>query len=259
MVAVTAERRIEGQGTPETEWLEWLAHCPVPALPWPGQDTPQARASRLVVVAPHPDDEVLMCGGMLSLQAALGGPMHLVAVTDGEASHALTDATARHQLARARRDERLNGLAQLSVHPSCLQSLGLPDGQVAAHEADLLAALSRLLGPDDVVVCTWQLDGHPDHEACGRATAASCLATGALLLEAPVWMWHWAQPLDLRVPWERLRRLSLPLSAQAAKITALAQHRSQLAPRSAELGPVLGSHIQDRAHRVAEYFLVAAS
>ena len=259
METVTNERRIEGEGTPEAEWLDWLPRCPVPALPWPPTGIEASAPQRLVVVAPHPDDEVLACGGLLSLQVARGGPVRILAVTDGEGSHAMDDEGARAALARTRQGERLAGLARLGVPPSSLQTLGLPDGQVAAHAAALRHALATLLRPGDLVVCTWRLDGHPDHEACGQAAAEVCPAAGAQWLEAPVWMWHWAHPLDTRVPWERLRRLTLTGPARASKATALAEHRSQLQPRGTAGGPVLGAAIQARARRPAEYFLAGVA
>lgn len=50
---------------------------------------------------------------------------------------------------------------------------------------------------------------HPDDEAAGRAAAAACKATGAPLVEYPIWMWHWATPDDPAVPWHRARRVPL--------------------------------------------------
>ncbi|MDQ6896829.1 MAG: hypothetical protein M3171_09545, partial [Actinomycetota bacterium] len=43
----------------------------------------------------------------------------------------------------------------------------------------------------------------------GRA-ARACAHTGARLVEYPVWMWHWAAPLDPAVSWQRVRRHRLP-------------------------------------------------
>src|ERR1700733_997679 len=46
---------------------------------------PQAR--KILVVAPHPDDESLGCGGLISLSAQAGSSVYIVFVTDGAASH----------------------------------------------------------------------------------------------------------------------------------------------------------------------------
>jgi hypothetical protein len=45
------------------------------------------QGARAVVVAPHPDDEVLSVGGLLAQLADTGTPVEVIAVTDGTASH----------------------------------------------------------------------------------------------------------------------------------------------------------------------------
>ncbi len=43
--------------------------------------------ARVVVIAPHPGDEVLACGGLLQLLSTLEHPLKLISITDGSASH----------------------------------------------------------------------------------------------------------------------------------------------------------------------------
>ena len=134
--------------------------------------------------------------------------------------------------------------------------LGLPDGRVARHVELLAYRLRLLLRPGDVVISTWRLDGHPDHDATGLAAAQACAAAGCRFVEAPVWMWHWAAPGDERVPWPRLHGVTLAPTAWSRKQAAMAAHVSQLGPRHADEGPVLGPAIVARAGRTAEYFFV---
>jgi len=77
MVAVAT---IHGQGSEERAWehCDWLWQQPETAL----ADL-CAGVCRLVVVAPHPDDEVLACGGLLCAAAGIGLEVQVVAVTDG--------------------------------------------------------------------------------------------------------------------------------------------------------------------------------
>ncbi len=92
--------------------------------------------------------------------------------------------------------------------------LGIPDGGVSAHEHELTTRLVGVLTatPGEAervwVLATWRGDGHPDHEATGRAAAEACSITGHRLIEYPVWMWHWARPADPAVPWNRIRVLT---------------------------------------------------
>lgn len=248
---MSLERAIEGEGTAALDWQRWLTAA---AIPTRSMDSWLAGGERLVVVAPHPDDEVLACGGLIAQHAARGGATMLIAVTDGEASHAGSPGWNALHLAAARRAESAQGLQRLGACTAKLHRLGLPDGEVSAQFDDLAHILARVLVRSDVVVTAWRLDGHPDHEATGLATARACQRTGCRLLEAPVWMWHWAAPADVRVPWHRLAGVALSADTVRRKHSALAAHASQLQVRDARRGAVLGSEIQARAAWPTEYF-----
>lgn len=214
------------------------------------------RWQRLVVVAPHPDDEVLACGALLHTHASHGGQCLVVAVTDGESSHRGCPGHDAAALAALRREERCTGLQRLGLPSKAMLRLGLPDGDVQTYGKELQARLSALLSPGDVVLTTWRRDGHPDHEACGRAAALACHGQGATLLEAPVWMWHWAEPWDPQVDWTRLAGVGMDCDTVEGKLHALAAHRSQLTARPGGLPPVLDPAIIERAGWDTEYFFI---
>jgi hypothetical protein len=110
-------------------------------------------------------------------------------------------------------------------------SLGLPDGKLRDHEillADTLNALVSELRPGAWCAATWRGDGHPDHEAVGRAAAVAAQRAGAKLLEYPAWMWHWARPDDAAVPWHRMARVAPDRAAVVRKQVAAREFRSQL-------------------------------
>jgi LmbE family N-acetylglucosaminyl deacetylase len=247
-----ADRTIHGQGTPERAWRGWDDLKTSRPL---SIEQLAPRGARVVVVAPHPDDEVLGCGGALALLARAGREIVVVGVTDGEGSHPGSIDWTPALLARRRRGERADGLARLGVLPLA-HALGLPDGDVAHHEDALATRLHELLQPRDVVLATWRLDGHPDHEATGRAAAAAVADRGCRLWEVPVWMWHWAAPSDPRVPWQRMRRLALDVEARDRKSRAIAAHGSQLVGTPAERRPpVLPDWALARLLRPFEVFI----
>ena len=244
------DRAIVGEGTREADWLGWLARQNIPRT--------SVRAfcadyTRLVVVAPHPDDEILACGGLLAQCAQMNFPVIVIAVTDGEASHGMTDQSSRSRLGQQRAHEQCEGLTQLDIDPGCVVRLEIPDGGAALHVTQIFNLLKVLLQPGDIVITTWCLDGHPDHES----TAQAVLSTSCKLIQAPVWMWHWAQPGDPLIPWSDLVAVELDDTAVAAKLKALARHHTQLGRRSAESGPVLEPAIVQRAARRQEYFFTS--
>lgn len=185
---------------------------------------------RVVVVAPHPDDETLACGGLLAGLAERGSAVTLVAVTDGEASHPNSALWSPAHLRQVRRSESRRAIAALGFPPALLhwQYLGLPDGGVATHVDWLQRCLSALLQPGDRVLTTWRQDGHCDHEAVGESVARCVHRAGAHLLEMPVWAWHWAAPDDPRLPWARACKLILTAEQRLRKRRAISAHASQL-------------------------------
>ena len=251
MVAVNEQRLIQGDGTLESRWLPWLRSIEVATA---SVEMLVSCGSRLVVIAPHPDDEVLACGGLMAMHRARNGDIAIIAVTDGEASHAGSPLWNAQTLAATRTAEAVEGLNQLGLNDVPVTRLEIPDGLVKRHVLRLALRLQALLQPTDVVVTTWRLDGHPDHDATGFAASLACANVGCHLIEAPVWMWHWAAPGDTRVPWRRLRRLPLTPHVRDRKLTALFEHASQLDEAGHARGAILGAAIVQRVNRLEEYF-----
>lgn len=216
-----AARPLTVDGTSAQDWLAALAHAPELDL---------ATCRDIVVVAAHPDDETLGFGAALATLAGLGARVQVVAASDGGASHPGLD-----RLEATRRAELHDAMSVLGVAaPLCL---GMPDGQLSDHEDRLADRLTELLDdrPDTPwIAATWRGDGHPDHEAVGRAAAIAARRRGAVLLEYPIWMWHWATPGDIAVPWDRLRAVPVTAHALDRKAAATGCYRSQIQTVGAE-------------------------
>lgn len=94
---------------------------------------------RLLVIAPHPDDEAISCG--LTIQKALnaGASVHVVLLTMGDAFGFAGAAVGKRGASRranglgaARYRESVRALAYLGVDPSRVIALGYPDRGIAA-------------------------------------------------------------------------------------------------------------------------------
>jgi LmbE family N-acetylglucosaminyl deacetylase len=232
-------------GTPESAWAaSGRLSCLAP-LEW-------TDARRVVVVAPHPDDEVFGAGGLLHLAQARGMPVEIIAVTDGERSHPEPDFDLRAERAA----ETAEALSRLGLGQS-VRRLGIPDGEVAGHVDILTRAVAQSLRPGDLCVAPWVGDGHPDHDACGRVALAAAAATGARLLGFLVWAWHWADPEGIDLPWVRCRRVALPRRVAARKRWSTGAFASQTRPTRAgdRNSAVLPPSVLHRFYRPFEVFV----
>jgi LmbE family N-acetylglucosaminyl deacetylase/glycosyltransferase involved in cell wall biosynthesis len=123
------------------------------------------RGERLLVLAPHPDDEVIGCGGLLALHLRDGRSARVVIATDGSKA---TGASANDAGYRARREEESRrGLAALGG-AATVRFLGFPDrgldDSVSAPLRDELLTFRP-----DIVCVPSPVEIHPDHIALSKA------------------------------------------------------------------------------------------
>lgn len=188
---------------------------------------------RLVVVAAHPDDESLGAAGLMARAHTRGLEVQVVLATRGEASHPGSPTLTSAALAERRLRESHDALHEVAPGAK-ITSLDLGDGRLPEREADLRRHLVACLGDGrgTVLLAPWRHDGHPDHEAAGRAAVKAAARTGTRLLEYPVWLWHWGTPGSGDLPWADARLLVLDPAERRAKQASVQVHRTQVAPLS---------------------------
>src|SRR5437667_11411376 len=136
--------------------------------------------SRLMLIAPHPDDEALACSVILQKAVRAGAAIRVVYVTDGYANpwpqRALEkrwrlSALDRKRWGKLRRAEALAALRVLDIGPADIQFLALPDqGLTDLLLRDCNSALTRIAqviddwSPTDILAPSI-FDIHPDHNA----------------------------------------------------------------------------------------------
>jgi LmbE family N-acetylglucosaminyl deacetylase len=139
----------------------------------------------VLVLAPHPDDETIGCGGALARHAGRGDRVTVLVATSGEAT-----GGGRGDVAATREAECRAACADLGVDEPLF--LRLPDGRLGEH-VDALAAALRSHGADAAVLyLPTLLDPHPDHRAANAAAAAAGL--DAVTFGYEVWA---AAPVDV--------------------------------------------------------------
>jgi LmbE family N-acetylglucosaminyl deacetylase len=222
----------------EDEWLAALEDVPIWAPP----------PMRLVVLAPHPDDETLGAGGFIAAQHHHRREIVIVAVTDGESAYGYDP-----DLGKTRESEQTNALAHLGVPAENIVRLRLPDSDVASYETQLVDQLLPFVTKDTHLVAPWRGDFHPDHEACGIAAEWVAHRAGARLTSYFFWTWHCGTTALL----SELELHTFPLNQKhlQSKYEALQCHHSQLTHPSDE--PILPDYLLAPARRPFEVFCVS--
>jgi LmbE family N-acetylglucosaminyl deacetylase len=231
--------------------LRWRAHAYCPA----GE-------SVMLVFAPHPDDEVLGCGGLIARKRLEGSPVHVVYLTDGSESHPDHPTVTPEALAELRESEARRAMRLLGVESTALVFLRVRDGALdhldAAATAELtekIAGVLKEVRPDEVFL-PFHHDGSSEHDAAFRlvASALAQTKTKARIFAFPIWSW-W-NPLLLIRPLFTSRKVwrSDFLGYENIKQQALALYASQVEPAPPWINPVLSSEFVSFFSSHEEFF-----
>ncbi len=161
------------------------------------QPYPIEQDTTALVFAPHPDDETLGCGGLLTLKRIEGVTVRIAFVTDGRASHRGHPTLTEDAVAARRRSEALVATGTLGVERAGLEFLNVPDGALAHLDAaaaeEVVGKIARVLQqtrPDEIFLPCRQ-DGSSEHDATFILVerALERLEKPPRVLEFPVWSW----------------------------------------------------------------------
>jgi len=184
-----------------------------------------------LVLAPHPDDESLGCGGLIALAAAQRRQVHVAVLTDGTGSHAGSARYPAPRLAALRGAEVAEAVTRLGLPASALHFLRRPDRH-APHDGPAFgAAVDRVRGllgacGAATLLTTWRGDPHGDHVAASLIARAAVRGTPIRLLEFPVWGWTLPDDTALAMAPPDGARVDVR-AVLAAKRAAIAAHVSQ--------------------------------
>lgn len=185
----------------------------------------------VAIVAPHPDDESLGCGGLIAALADAGRPPVILCVTDGAASHPGSAEYPPARLAALRREELIAAMARLGVAAERVHFLNLPDSRAAEAGPDAdravreIARIARASGVS-ALFATWPFDPHGDHKASARMARQAASDLQARLFHYPVWGWLLPAEEDLDGPAPQGVRFAMG-GALPRKRAAIAAHASQ--------------------------------
>ncbi len=142
---------------------------------------------RLVVIAPHPDDETLGCGGLIARAVRHSVKVAVIVLTDGDASHPGSKRWPPGALGHLRIGELKRALARLGASDAPLRRLGWGDGKVATQGRARRLSSCLVALRAGVVLVTSDADHHPDHQAAFRLARAATRRLGLPLIRYAVW------------------------------------------------------------------------
>jgi LmbE family N-acetylglucosaminyl deacetylase len=187
------------------------------------------RNGTLLVVGPHPHDEILGAGGLIHTWVSMGHEVTVLSVTDGESD----DQPVEH-LDLLRRDELRTALRKLCATHVSVVRLGLRAGHVAEAQNRLRMAIDALLEPQMTLIAPYEFDGHPDHDAVGRVCRQSAQSNGVPLARylLRTWLTKPSHSINDDLSWGKF---PLDMEARRAKAHALqcfsSKHATQAASR----------------------------
>ena len=126
---------------------------------------------KVLVLAPHMDDEVIGCGGTLARHRACGADITVVFLTDGRGSGRAPSATAHPgaaDIGAIRKDEAYRALREIGIDQ--IEFLDAADGGLMEAAARLAGRLRSRLENDrpEIVYLPFFLEEHPDHRAASE-------------------------------------------------------------------------------------------
>jgi LmbE family N-acetylglucosaminyl deacetylase len=153
-------------------------------------------ARKILVIAPHPDDESLGCGGLINTLAGQGRSFHIVFVTDGGASHTGSHKWSRQRLATRREQEAANALRHLGIGDQPRTFLRLRDAAMpsifSVERRSAVAEMNSIIRSfrPDLILMPWRRDSHCDHRDSWRLVMDSMPLgpTKPATLEYAIWL-----------------------------------------------------------------------
>jgi len=119
---------------------------------------------RVLVLIPHPDDEVIGCGGLLTKLFENKVTTLVTLVTDGSGAGELPEGTSRLRLSEF-------DASMETLNPSAKRLyLNLPDGRLSETTPVLKQKLLDVISeyqPSEIIA-PWPMDLHPDHSSIGK-------------------------------------------------------------------------------------------
>lgn len=129
---------------------------------------------KVVVFAPHPDDETLGCGGTIAKKVSMGCEVAVAVMTDGRHAFSqlfgLASDPSPEELGEIRMGEVAQALKILGVQSANVISFGFEDATLAKHNTEVerrIVALLKDFSPGEIYL-PYRKDANLDHRIASK-------------------------------------------------------------------------------------------
>jgi len=183
-------------------------------------------SGRVLVLSPHPDDDVIGCGGSIKLHTDNNEPVKIVYLTDGSGGmpkrSGISTVKDSKELAKIREKEAINGAAILGVNDTVFWRYRDSHLVINNSTVKFMGSLLSEYKPDIIYTPSF-LDPHPDHfETCKILVEALKKDNN---FKGSIYSYEVWSPIYAN----RIVKLE---GAVEAKIKAIGAHESQLQSRA---------------------------
>jgi len=139
---------------------------------------------KIVVFAPHPDDETLGCGGTIAKKLSEGYEVLIVILTDGRYAflkmQGISSDPTPEELKEIRKEEVKRATKILGISPQNLLFLDFEDGSLEKNEEKVTKIITKIIKENmpEEVYFPYEKDVHPDHRATNRAVRSAIKQLG---------------------------------------------------------------------------------
>lgn len=184
-------------------------------------------SQRIVIVAPHPDDEVIGCGGLIARLTSLGYPPQVIILSSGGGSHRGCCNIDEETVIEQRRELTIKAAHILGLPHEYIHHLDFKDGEINGTDKNNLQSFHELLKElhPAIVFVPHHGEGWPDH--VNVRTMIEEIKCKAEIYEYCVWMWYYNV---WRLDWRNARVLHLSTDEHRRKTEAVDAYTTPAAP-----------------------------
>lgn len=183
----------------------------------------------ILIIAPHPDDEVFGCSGLIQRCQSRGEQVFICVLTGGEKSHEKCCNIAETELKLERRKLAKTINAQLGVSKEHLILLDFPDGKISfdCEECSKLNELICKIQPKNVFIPHNKAEGWSDHIESGNIIKRLVKGKDIYLYEYCVWFWYYNV---YSLHWNASCKITMTEQEHRNKLKAIHDYITPLAP-----------------------------